>query len=333
MPIQISGHEHSGLVVAWIFAKRSSEHTYPGGGFSINNVSFASPVHDSDKVPSTFQKSLTLFSCNTSRFVWVVLVTSKCFSEIGNDSSFGTWRWTRGSVWWRWMKSPSIDQKSFRASAPSCGPVGWDPSAFIRKSPQEIFTPYKMILPWSCLLDFMISSKQFCRAVCDWENVFSPILDVIISFALSLRAWTSERPIFHSSSRSAFRKSPFQILTAYSAYPSNIPGNIFLLNWRSLDWSFADRGWYSTMESNGNTGPLNEWFSTSSFPRAFPVCQEDLDISQIAVTLHGLSHPLFDPSQNFQQDCRCSFLNSAHCSLSNATRLGSMRCWRSVFPW
>ena len=196
MTIQISGHEQSGLVVAWILVKRSSEHTYPGGGFSINNVSCVNAVHDSGRVPSTFQRSLTRFSCNTSRFVWVVLVTSKYFSEIGNDSSFGTWRWTQGSVWWRWMKSPSIDQKSFRASAPSCGDVGWDPSAFPRKSPQEIFTPYRMILPWSCLLDFMISSKQFCRAVCDWENVFSPILDVIISFALSLRAWTSERPIF-----------------------------------------------------------------------------------------------------------------------------------------
>ena len=79
-------------------------------------VIFVNPVHESDKVrsPSTFQSSLIRFSCTTSRFAWVVLITSIYFSGIGNDSSFGAQRWIRGSTWWRLMKSPWVDRKSLR---------------------------------------------------------------------------------------------------------------------------------------------------------------------------------------------------------------------------
>ena len=91
LPIQISGHKYSGLVVAWIIIRRSPDHIYPGRVFSFNNVNFVNPVHAADKVrsPPTFQSSLIRFS---SRFVCVVLVTSMYFSGIGNDSSFDTKR-------------------------------------------------------------------------------------------------------------------------------------------------------------------------------------------------------------------------------------------------
>ena len=75
----------------------------------------------------------------------------------------------------------------------------------------EIFPPYSFILPQSRLWNFMIFSMQFCRAVCCWEDDFLPFLDVIISFALSLRAWISDVSKHSSSSMSATKMSPFQI--------------------------------------------------------------------------------------------------------------------------
>ena len=88
------------------------------GGCSFNREHFVNSFHGSDKLlfGSTFQESSTRFSCMTSRSVRVDLVTSMCFSGIGNVSSYGT---LSCSLWWRWMKSPWIDQKSARASA-SC---------------------------------------------------------------------------------------------------------------------------------------------------------------------------------------------------------------------
>ena len=55
---------------------------------------------------------------------------------------------------------------------------------------------------------------------------------------------------------SATSTSPFQIHTAYDAYPRNNPDKTFFPNWWILDWSFAVVGWYSTNEPNGIIGPL-----------------------------------------------------------------------------
>ena len=52
-------------------------------------------------------------SCLTSKFVRVVLEASMYFSGIRNDSSLGEWSLTLGSMWWRYMKFPDMDQKSF----------------------------------------------------------------------------------------------------------------------------------------------------------------------------------------------------------------------------
>ena len=46
----------------------------------------------------------------------------------GSVSSCGTQSWTRGSAWWRYMKSLCIDQKFLRASASSFASVGWGSS-------------------------------------------------------------------------------------------------------------------------------------------------------------------------------------------------------------
>ena len=70
----------------------------------------------------------------------------------------------------------------------------------------------------------------------------------------------------------------------------NIPGNTFLPNWWSLAWSLAEIGWYSIIAPKGIVGPVNGWFSDSSF--VGPVCQEVLDMSQITIAFHGISPPL-----------------------------------------
>ena len=84
--VHTSGHTFSSLVVAWIFVNLTLDHTYPLGGFAVDEVNFVNPFQESDKLrfTSTLQKSSTRFSCDTSRFVWVDLVTSMYSSGTGN---------------------------------------------------------------------------------------------------------------------------------------------------------------------------------------------------------------------------------------------------------
>ena len=85
---------------------------------------------------------------------------------------------------------------------------------------------------------------------------FPPLCSVITSFALSLRVWSSDASISCNSSMSATIMSPFQIHSTCNAYPRNIPGKTQAPNWCSLDWSFAEIGWYSTVAPNGINAPL-----------------------------------------------------------------------------
>ena len=66
-------------------------------------------------------------------------------------------------------------------------------------------------------------------------------------------------------------------------------------------------------------------FSKTPFVWSFPICQEALDISQIATAFHGICPPILIQAR-LQQYCRCTFFHSAHRSLSNTIRLGSMTC-------
>ena len=56
--------------------------------------------------------------------------------------------------------------------------------------------------------------------------------------------------------------------------------------------SFAEMGWYSTIAPNGITGPLKDIPNRLSHG-CLPIRQEILNVSQIAVTLHGISPPFF----------------------------------------
>ena len=65
---------------------------YPSGGFSLNFVNCVKPVQGSDRFrsPTTFHSSSIRPSCNTSKVVSVLLITSMYRGGVGNDSSFGT---------------------------------------------------------------------------------------------------------------------------------------------------------------------------------------------------------------------------------------------------
>ena len=80
--LQISGHKKSGLDVACRLVNPPPDHMYPCGGFSFNKGKCVKPVHESDKSldPSMFQQSSMRLSWNTSKAVWVALVTSIKFS-------------------------------------------------------------------------------------------------------------------------------------------------------------------------------------------------------------------------------------------------------------
>ena len=72
-------------------------------------------------------------------FVWVILETSIHFSGIENDFTLDAQSLTLESTWWPHVKSPEINQKSFRFS-PASGNESWkcggggDPSESPRKS-------------------------------------------------------------------------------------------------------------------------------------------------------------------------------------------------------
>ena len=103
-------------------------------------------------------------------------------------------------------------------------------------------------------------------------------------------------------------------------------------NWWSLDLFFffcRDRKIFNHY-SKMNHWAL-KWFSESPFMWSFPVCQEVLNISQIAIAFHRISPPFFIPAR-LRQYCRRSFLCSAHCSFGNPIRLGSMRCGSTMIP-
>ena len=149
------------------------------------------------------------------------------FSRIGNDSSVGTWSLTRCSMWWRWTKSPEIDRKSFLASPSyhdeSRSEVEEDPSDSPRRlscsSPRSGLSRIKVdvLRSWSPPESLTVPSAIGTLN-------FSPLIGVSTSFTLRLLPWISGASISSNSAMSATNMSPFQIHTAYNAYPRNITG-------------------------------------------------------------------------------------------------------------
>ena len=148
---------------------------------------------------------------------------------------------------------------------------------------------------------------------------FSPVLDVNIYFALSLRAWSSDASNCPRSSTSATRISLWQIPPAKYAYPKNIPGKTFLPNWWSLDWSFTEIGNCSTNAPNGKISPLNgspNRLSKSVLP------------SVKGSWTHRWQQHSTESAHQFSSKPNC---NSYH-SFRNIICLGSMECGSTMNP-
>ena len=74
-----------------------------------------------------------------------------------------------------------------------------------------------------------------------------------------------------------------------------------------------------------------DWFSKSPFILCFPILQEVLDITQVAVTFHRISPPFFIQA-GLQQCRRSSLFFSAYRSRNNTVFPGSMGCGCTTIP-
>ena len=74
-----------------------------------------------------------------------------------------------------------------------------------------------------------------------------------------------------------------------------------------------------------------EWFADAPFVKCSPIQQEILNVSQKAVTLHGIRPPFFVQGK-MQQYSRDSLLYPAYRSLSNPLCLWTKRCGGTRMP-
>ena len=161
----------------------------------------------------------------------------------------------------------------------------------------EIFTPY--------------------RCICDWESEFSPLSDVILSSSVDFWRVQLSQLLTVGNHNISFPDSRNQCISEES-------GGTFLPNWRSRGWYFPEIG-YSTIAPNGITWPLNGSPNRLS-QSVFHICPEDNN------SIPKNRPTIFHPSQMAIVQQR-PFFYSAHCSFSNAIRLGSMGRWSTMIPW
>ena len=195
----LAGQQKSCLQVAWIFVMRFPDHKYLGRGFSLNNVNFLNPVSESGKVqsPSTFRKIVDTLFLDHIQICVSCSGHFKYFACIGNDSSVGTFSNST---------SDSIDQRG------RCGLQR--PLLILSVETHPGFFEVSLLVEYCRSVDSRISGTLPSNSAVPpaiGKMNFSPILDVNISFAWSLRACISGVPIFPGSSMSATKNvSPFQ---------------------------------------------------------------------------------------------------------------------------
>ena len=122
---------------------------------------------------------------------------------------------------------------------------------------QEIVTPCRLVLPQSGFSDSIISSRQFCCSIREWEfEIFTPFQTVILLLHWAFEHGLLTRPKFPTPQW--LQPDYLSIfLTASNTYPRNIPSKTLLPNWWSLDCSCVEIIWFSTVAPNGIIGPLN----------------------------------------------------------------------------
>ena len=232
-------------------------------------------------------------------------------------------------------------------------------SRFAFKFSTEIFAPYGLFPPWSGFSEGVVSSKQFYCAICNWEyELFSPLwyqyffrIDSSrISFP-NLPSPQSEYLLSKSLPRSMHNQDIFLV-------------KLFLPNWWSLDWSFGEDGWYSTIAPKGIIGPLHGSPNRLSYavfhlPRGLghvadsnsipnnqthnfsskPDCNSTADVpsftlrtalSPIPITFHRISASFFIPSC-LQQYGWSSFFHSSFFQKYLSSRIDEVKS--SMIPW
>ena len=111
-----------------------------------------------------------------------------------------------------------------------------------------------------------------------WKMKFPLLCGVNTSFALSLLAWSSDASIFSNSFMSATIMSPFQIPPAKN--PELMQSRlVFRRNRVTFDHCSKRYYWFV----KGHSEP--------PFVRCFPIRQEILNVSQIAVAFHRIRPP------------------------------------------
>ena len=230
---------------------------------------------------------------------------------------------TLGSTWWRFLKSPEMDQKSSRASAASgnesrkCSGSG-DPSDSPTKS--GWFSPP---IEWSRTKVDVVSTwsppKRFYCSICDGEYEHFTTIRHFRLFRVE------------SFSMGFWCVHLFQLLKVHNRYVS-FPDSSrvqyiteeyskeYLLT-KLMDSWLVFRGY--KMIFNNQWTNLNDrsfkWFFKSPFERCFRIRQAILHVSWTAVAPHGIRPPIFIRTC-LQKYSRCPFFNSAYCSLSNPIR-------------
>ena len=234
---------------------------------------------------------------------------------------------TLGSTWWRFLKSPEMDQKSSRASAAS-GNESWkcsgsgDPSVSQWKS--WWFSPR---IEWSRTKVDVLSTwsppKRFYCSICDGEYEHFTTIRYFRLFRVE------------SFSMGFWCVHLFQLLKVHNQYVS-FPDSSrvqyiteeysreYLLT-KLMDSSLVFCGYRMIFNQWTKWNDRSfKWFSKSTFERCFPIRQAILYVSRIAIAPHGIRPPIFIRTW-LQKYSRCPFFNSAYCSLSNPIRFWIVR--------
>ena len=164
------------------------------------------------------------------------------FSGTRNDSSLGESSLTLGSTWWRQMKFPDMDQKSFIAS-PASGNESWGGGRDPSDSPRKSLWPSPRIGCFRIKVDVLSSRsppiKNLIRPSATGKIVLflreiSPLSHSVFSSRFPMRPSSPNpqglQPLCH----------PSKFHLAYRAYPRNNPSKTFFPNWWILDSSFAE---------------------------------------------------------------------------------------------
>ena len=273
--IQATGHMWSGRDVVWIFVSLPPDHICPLGRNSFKDVNLVKPVHESDRFlfPSTFQQSSIRFVC--------------CNVQIGlrwpDEINFLQWNWEWHEKLNSWFNVTTIKWNLLNR-----------PEVF----PRHLLFLQVESLP--CRLEILrwdsLSPCGGFPSQCEWvlgiRSLYLTILlnhlqqeMQILQFFWVIKATFAFSLLGHISDASNFPIHQYQQSECLLSKLTNFS----LCLSRSLgDVPPVHQMGYSSFKRFPNK---------SSFMRSFPVCQQILHISRIAVAFHRIWPPLFIQSR------------------------------------